>query len=91
MPTFEPEHIRRLLELSGATLTRSVRGAELEAIEERFGFRFGADHRELLAVALPVGRSWPDWKVVVATAPMGPVRRRIPFWSQLAEDRRDEL
>ncbi|MFJ8011221.1 hypothetical protein [Streptomyces sp. NPDC096339] len=36
---------------------------ELDAVEERFGFTFSADHRIFLAAGLPRGsRSWPDWR-----------------------------
>ena len=35
---------------------------ELAAVESRYGFRFAADHRALLAAALPVGRGFPDWR-----------------------------
>ncbi|MFF2629832.1 hypothetical protein ACFVUN_29215 [Kitasatospora griseola] len=35
---------------------------ELDAVEDRFGFRFAADHRAFLAAGLPTGPSWPDWR-----------------------------
>ncbi|MFJ3964960.1 hypothetical protein [Streptomyces sp. NPDC090036] len=36
---------------------------ELDRIEERFGFRFAADHRVFPAAGLPHGtRAWPDWR-----------------------------
>lgn len=35
---------------------------ELDAVERRFAFRFAADHRALLAAALPVGDKFPDWR-----------------------------
>ncbi|MGW8357535.1 hypothetical protein [Streptomyces wedmorensis] len=36
---------------------------ELDAVEERFGFTFSADHRVFLGAGLPRGSSrWPDWR-----------------------------
>ncbi|GAA4211489.1 hypothetical protein GCM10022220_33240 [Actinocatenispora rupis] len=34
----------------------------LDEVESRYGFRFAADHREMLAAALPVGPGFPDWR-----------------------------
>lgn len=45
-----------------APLAPGLTEAELSAVEARFGFRFAADHRALLAAALPVGRGFPDWR-----------------------------
>ncbi|MFC4083368.1 hypothetical protein [Amycolatopsis samaneae] len=36
--------------------------AELDEVEERFGFRFAADHRTFLAAGVPIGDRWPDWR-----------------------------
>jgi len=36
--------------------------AELRRAERRYGVRFAPDHRELLALALPVGDSWYNWR-----------------------------
>jgi hypothetical protein len=36
---------------------------ELDAVEERWGFRFAPEHRTLLGAGLPTGsRGWPDWR-----------------------------
>ncbi|MER8185590.1 hypothetical protein [Kitasatospora sp. NPDC094015] len=35
---------------------------ELDAVEERYGFRFAADHRVFLGAGLPLGGGWPDWR-----------------------------
>ncbi len=35
---------------------------EITAVEERFGFRFAADHRTFLQAGLPLGEGWPDWR-----------------------------
>ncbi|MEV0838300.1 hypothetical protein AB0I55_01965 [Actinocatenispora sera] len=45
-----------------APLAPGLTEAELSAVEARFGFRFAADHRALLAAALPVGPRFPDWR-----------------------------
>ncbi|GAA3346488.1 hypothetical protein GCM10020358_57680 [Amorphoplanes nipponensis] len=36
--------------------------AEFAAVEQEFGFSFADDHRAFLAVGLPFGRGWPDWR-----------------------------
>jgi hypothetical protein len=36
--------------------------AELDALEQEFGFRFADDHRAFLTAGLPRGRGWPDWR-----------------------------
>jgi len=35
---------------------------EFAAIEDDFGFTFADDHRIFLAVGVPVGPRWPDWR-----------------------------
>lgn len=35
---------------------------EVEAVQDRLGFRFGPEHRDFLQEALPVGAGWPDWR-----------------------------
>jgi hypothetical protein len=45
-----------------AVVERGLTPEELEATEARWGFRFAAEHRTLLAAGLPVGPSWPDWR-----------------------------
>jgi hypothetical protein len=51
-----------LLAASSAVLTDPLSTDEIHAIEDRFGFSFGPDHRELLAVTVPTGPGWPDWR-----------------------------
>lgn len=31
-------------------------------VQERFNFVFGPEHREFIQSAVPVGKSWPDWR-----------------------------
>lgn len=52
----------RLQRMTGAVLGPGLSEDELDAVEERFGFRFAADHRVFLAAGLPLGKSWPDWR-----------------------------
>ena len=35
---------------------------EIDAVQDRLGFAFGPEHRELLEEVLPVGDGWPDWR-----------------------------
>ncbi|MGA8112594.1 MAG: hypothetical protein WCA46_02915 [Actinocatenispora sp.] len=51
-----------LVALLPAPLAPGLSAAELDAVEHRYGFRFSADHRALLARALPVGDRFPDWR-----------------------------
>ncbi len=62
MGIYEPHQLENLLFASTATLTEGVSDSEFEEIEGRFGFKFGPDHRELLATTLPLGKGWPDWR-----------------------------
>ena len=49
------------LDAAGVWLDPGLSADELADVERRFGFTFCADHRELLALAVPVGDRWPDW------------------------------
>src|SRR5262252_7787534 len=62
VPALDPETVRPRLAPSGAQLTAGLTHQEFRRVESKFGFRFGADHRELLSVALPTGPGWPDWR-----------------------------
>lgn len=53
----------RLLARLGRTEIRAgLTEQELAGIEARFGFAFADDHRAFLAVGLPTGGGWPDWR-----------------------------
>lgn len=52
----------RLLSRSDAALASGLTDQELDQVQERLGIEFGPDHRELLALTLPVGAGWPDWR-----------------------------
>jgi hypothetical protein len=45
-----------------AEIRPGLTAAEFDDIEGRFGFEFADDHRAFLAVGLPVGGRWPDWR-----------------------------
>jgi len=49
------------LDSAGVWLDPGLTDDEIAAVERRFGFTFCADHRDLLALAVPVGDGWPDW------------------------------
>ena len=51
-----------VLRSAGVRLARGLSEAELVAVEDDLGFHFAADHRALLARALPNGSGWPDWR-----------------------------
>lgn len=55
------------------TLTPGLTDAEFASIEDEFGFEFADDHRAFLAVGLPVGDSWPDWR----NAPRRTLQQRL--------------
>ncbi|MER7538726.1 hypothetical protein ABTX77_28630 [Streptomyces sp. NPDC097704] len=57
-----PEDARHLLGLLSAEVGPGLDEGELDAVEERFGFTFSADHRAFLATGLPRGAGWPDWR-----------------------------
>lgn len=50
------------LRAAGVNLAPGLSEQELTRIEERFGFTFGPEHRELLATVVPDGESWVDWR-----------------------------
>ena len=49
------------LDAAGVWLDPALTDEEIADVERRFAFTFCADHRALLALALPVGEGWPDW------------------------------
>ncbi|WP_181408870.1 hypothetical protein [Schumannella soli] len=51
-----------VLRASGVELAPGLSDHEIAHAERSFGVRFGPDHRALLALALPVGERWPDWR-----------------------------
>lgn len=67
MSTLQPadaltvEEARLLQHDLGEPLRPGLTAAELEDVEEQFGFTFSADHRVFLTAGVPVGQRWPDW------------------------------
>ncbi|MEE1792342.1 SMI1/KNR4 family protein [Streptomyces sp. BE308] len=53
---------RLLARLGGTGIRSGLTEQELTGIEARFGFAFADDHRAFLAVGLPTGGGWPDWR-----------------------------
>jgi hypothetical protein len=58
------ELVRSRLEEAGVVFAAGLTGAEVERTEERYQFRFPPDLREFLMFALPISKSWPDWREV---------------------------
>jgi hypothetical protein len=56
------------LRQAGVRLERGLGDAELERVQDSFGFEFCAVHRRLLSAVLPAGserfpqNKWPDWR-----------------------------
>ncbi|MFI8942795.1 hypothetical protein [Streptomyces syringium] len=62
-PPLTPEAARGLQSLLRAQIGPGLSEREFDAVEDRFGFSFSADHRVFLAAGLPHGsRRWPDWR-----------------------------
>jgi hypothetical protein len=51
-----------LARLGHVEITAGLTDEEFAVIEERHGFAFADDHRAFLAVGLPTGAKWPDWR-----------------------------
>jgi hypothetical protein len=46
----------------GISLGAGLSDDDLTRVEDRFGFRFGSDHREFLSKVQPHGEGWYDWR-----------------------------
>ena len=46
----------------GVELSEPMGLPELAAIEAKYEFEFGPDHREMLLTAVPLGAGWMDWR-----------------------------
>ena len=53
---------RRLAAAGHVDIGPGLTDAEFTRVESDFGFEFVDDHRAFLAVGLPQGDSWPDWR-----------------------------
>lgn len=74
------EHAVALLRTSGVRLAPGLDDTEMAQVQDRYGIRFGDDHRALLHLAVPlnslrpdVGGEWVDWRDDDETA----IRRRL--------------
>ena len=98
------DRARALLAALPTGIGPGLSDAEVEAVEERFEFRFAADHRVFLQAGLPQGLGWPDWR----DGDPEELRRRLdwpregvlfdakhgfwyPDWGQKPEDRQEAL
>lgn len=46
----------------GVRFRAGLSDAEVTDVQERLGFVFGPEHRELIQRALPSGKRWPNWR-----------------------------
>ncbi|GAA1069000.1 hypothetical protein GCM10009665_75300 [Kitasatospora nipponensis] len=53
---------RELQSLLSYQVTPGLSEQELDRAEQRYGFRFAADHRTFLRAGLPLGGRFPDWR-----------------------------
>uniref|UniRef100_UPI00104951F5 SMI1/KNR4 family protein n=1 Tax=unclassified Variovorax TaxID=663243 RepID=UPI00104951F5 len=56
------KNCRSILQSAGVTLARGLSAVEASEAEQRFGFVFPEDLRELLRCFLPVGEDFPNWR-----------------------------
>jgi hypothetical protein len=61
VPDLIAQAIRRL-STRGVRLDRGLSDEEVSRVQNRLAFVFGPEHREFIQTALPVGKSWPDWR-----------------------------
>ena len=57
---------------SGHPFAADLRGHEIDAIEERLGFRIPPDLRDYLEMALLLGDGFPDWQDPGSAHPQRP-------------------
>ena len=72
------EAARRLAALGVAEIAPGLTDAECARVEAEFGFEFADDHRAFLFAGVPVGDSWPDWRLGT--------RKPLRTWLQLPVD-----
>ncbi|HWJ85672.1 MAG TPA: hypothetical protein VNR62_09590 [Cellulomonas sp.] len=56
------ELAHELLSYVDEPVGRGLSGAERARVERRFGFRFAPAHRAFLAIGMPRGPLWPNWR-----------------------------
>ena len=61
VPDLIAQSIERL-RAGGVPLDRGLSDEELARAQDRLDFAFGPEHREFIQSAVPVGKSWPDWR-----------------------------
>ena len=47
---------------AGVMLDPGLGEGDIDDVEARYGIRFGDDHRALLALVVPIGPNWVDWR-----------------------------
>lgn len=61
MPDLIAQSVQRL-HASGTRLDPGLSDEEVSRVQDKFDFVFGPEHREFIQSAVPVGKSWPDWR-----------------------------
>ncbi|PQZ61056.1 MULTISPECIES: hypothetical protein [unclassified Microbacterium] len=51
-----------VLETHNVQLDPGLTSSEFVEIEQRYGFEFSPDHRQLLETVMPIGNGWVDWR-----------------------------
>ncbi|MBD8060678.1 hypothetical protein IC607_17045 [Cellulomonas sp. JH27-2] len=62
------EEAHTMLGYAGERVARGLSVQERERVERRFGFRFATVHRAFLAIGVPIGPMWPNWRARSLTA-----------------------
>lgn len=52
----------RVTEAAAVTVEPGLSDDEFARVEAEFGFAFADDHRAFLAIGVPVGAQWPNWR-----------------------------
>lgn len=61
----EVEYVSKLvdhLKIKGILFEKGLSDVEIERVERQFKFKFPLDLRQLLQYALPISKSFPDWR-----------------------------
>ncbi|MDM7831980.1 hypothetical protein [Cellulomonas edaphi] len=77
------EEAHELLTYAGERIGPGLSSDEREQVEERLGFRFAPVHRAFLALGLPRGPLWPNWRSG-STRDLG-ARLRLPVDGVVAD------
>ena len=54
--------VKEKLQEAGVIFERGLSEAEIQFVEQSFGFQFPPDLKAFLSFALPTGKRWPNWR-----------------------------